>query len=182
MIKFFKKMWVLLLCYINYYGVMYRGVFDVTCVGSDGKIKWKTRAENGVTDAGLVDILEQFFRTGTDRQPWYIGLVGTTGYTSGFVAGDTSGSHGGWVEDQTYSNSTRVAWGPVAAAAGAISNTTPAAFLINGTATIKGMFLSTLSTKGGTTGILWATALFSGGDQSVVNGDTLNVTYTVGAS
>ena len=48
--------------------------------------------------------------------------------------------------------------------------------------TIKGLFLCSDNTKGGTTGTLFATAAFTGGNQTVNNGDTLKVTYTVSAT
>jgi hypothetical protein len=44
---------------------------------------------------------------------------------------------------------------------------------------VGGAFLTSDNTKGGTTGTLFSAADFSApGDRSVVNGDTLNVTYT----
>jgi hypothetical protein len=96
------------------------------------------------------------------------------------AAGDTSASHAGWTESTAYSNGTRPApsWG--AAAAGSKASTATA-YNINGTDTIKGAFLITNSTKGGSTGVLYSAGLFSGGDRAVVNGDTLNVTYTASA-
>jgi hypothetical protein len=166
-------------------GPKYKGTFNVECRDRFGNLKWVQNISNGVANAGITDLLEQYFRTGTNRHPWYLGLISSSGY-SALAAGDTAASHAGWTESSAYSNANRVAWGPAAAAAvlsvGTISNTTPAAFNINGTVTIKGVFLINENTKGGTTGILWATALFSGGDQAVVNGDTLNVTYTISAS
>ena len=47
---------------------------------------------------------------------------------------------------------------------------------MTGTAVIKGVFLNSDAT--GTAGTLWATAAFAS-TVSVVNGDTLKVTYTV---
>jgi hypothetical protein len=48
--------------------------------------------------------------------------------------------------------------------------------------TVKGLFLISDSTKGGTTGTLFSTAAFTGGTQAVNSGDTLKVTYTVAAT
>jgi hypothetical protein len=110
---------------------------------------------------------------------WYIGLISSTSYTTGPAVGDTASSHGGWTEDVTYSNSTRVAatFGN-AASGGSKATSTPSSFNINGTATIKGCFLISNSTKSGTTGTLYSDGLFTGGDKGVASGDTLNVTYT----
>jgi len=56
-------------------------------------------------------------------------------------------------------------------------------FSINATTTVGGAFLTSDNTKGGTTGTLFSAADFqSPGDRSVVNGDTLNVTYTFSLS
>ena len=49
---------------------------------------------------------------------------------------------------------------------------------INATDTIKGCFLISVSTKSGTTGVLYSAGLFTGGDQPVVSGNTLTVSYT----
>jgi hypothetical protein len=61
-----------------------------------------------------------------------------------------------------------------------VTNTaSPAVFNINGSATVGGAFLTSNDTKGGTTGTLFSAADFgSPGDRSVVNSDTLSVTYT----
>ena len=49
---------------------------------------------------------------------------------------------------------------------------------MNASTTIKGCFLVSNSTKGGTTGTLYSAGLFTGGDQPVVSGNTLTVSYT----
>jgi hypothetical protein len=77
-----------------------------------------------------------------------------------------------------YSNATRPtpSWN---AASGTARSTTATAFNINGTGgTIAGAFLTSNSTKSGTTGILYSAGNFTGGDKTVASGDTLNVTYT----
>jgi hypothetical protein len=79
-----------------------------------------------------------------------------------------------------YSNSTRVAVSWNAASSGSKASTT-CTFNINGSDTIKGAFLTTGSAKSGTTGTLYSAGLFSGGDQAVSNGGTLNITYTASA-
>jgi hypothetical protein len=61
----------------------------------------------------------------------------------------------------------------------ATNSASPAVYSINGSTTVGGAFLTSNNTKGGTTGILFSAADFqSPGDRSVVNGDTLTVTYT----
>ena len=92
--------------------------------------------------------------------------------------GDTSASHGGWTEDQSYSQGTRPAPSFAAASGGSKSTSVAVAFSINAGVTIKGCFLISNSTKGGTTGVLFSAGLFSGGDKILGNGDTLNVSYT----
>ena len=53
-----------------------------------------------------------------------------------------------------------------------------AVFSINGTTTVGGAFLTSDNTKGGTAGTLFSAADFqSPGDRSVVDDDTINVTY-----
>jgi len=70
-----------------------------------------------------------------------------------------------------------------AARAGSIDNSgSPAAFSINATATIAGMFMVTNSTKSGTSGTLYSEGNFTQGNRSVVSGDTLNCTATETAS
>lgn len=157
------------------------GQYRVECFGADGNLKWSDTIENLVTTAGKNDLLDKYLAGSAYTAAWYMGLISSTSYTTGAAAGDTSASHGGWTEDQNYSAGTRPAPSFSSASAGSKATSAAVAFSINATTTIKGCFLITNSTKGGTTGTLYSAGLFSGGDKAVANGDTLNVSYTASA-
>lgn len=147
----------------------------------DGKHIDTFVAPNDITNEGKNTLFEIMFHDGTQiaSSSWFLGLVSNSGF-SAYAAGDTMASHAGWTEFTGYSQSTRVAWGPGAAASQSITNASPATFDINASGTVKGVFVTSNSTKGGTTGKLWATASFSA-DVPVSNGDQLRATYTVSA-
>jgi hypothetical protein len=149
----------------------------VQCFDKDGNLKWEEEVFNGIVDEGIHYLLDAGFNGGTQDTTHYVGLVDNSGFTA-FDNADTMSSHSGWSENTSYDESTRVAWNPDAAASRAVTNSTTVDFTMNATATIKGIFVSSDSTKSGTTGTLWATAAFSS-NASVVSGDVLKVTYTV---
>lgn len=158
------------------------GVFTIQCFDKDGNLKWEAANKNLVVNVGLQDMNTKYF-TGTGyTATWYIGLYGAAS-SNNPAAGDTAASHAGWTEVTDYSQSTRPActFGTATTAdPSVISNSaSPAVFSINATVTVGGAFLISNNTKGGTTGILFSAADFAApGDRSVVNGDTVNVTYT----
>jgi len=158
-----------------------KGKFVVEHFDKDGNLKNKYEINNDITNEGKNTIFDVMFSDGTQiaASSWFIGLISNSGF-SALAAPDTMASHAGWTEFVGYTQATRVAWGPGEPAAQSISNATPATFDINATGTVKGPFIVSQSTKGGTTGKLWATALFSA-DVPVANGDQLKVTYTVAA-
>lgn len=147
----------------------------------NGKLLGKYKLKNGITNVGKDKILDDMFNDGsqTANNSWFVALVDLSGFTA-LAAADTMSSHSGWNEFTTYTEANRVAWGSGAASSQSTSNSSPATFNITGTATVKGVFITTNNVKGGTTGTLWATALFSS-DVPVSNGDQLKVTYTVSA-
>lgn len=153
------------------------GRYHVECIGADGQVKWRDQFDNLVTTVGKNDMLDKHLAGSAYTAAWYLGLISSTGY-SAINAADTASSHAGWTESTAYSDSTRIAASWASASSGSKALSSAAAFAINGTATIKGAFLISNSTKGGTTGILFSAGLFSGGDRSVVDGDTLNVSYS----
>lgn len=155
------------------------GRYRVECVGADGTVKWVDHFDNLVTTVGKNFLLDTVLAGSTYTAAWYLGLIDSSGYTA-VAAGDTASSHSGWTESTAYSNGTRPApsWGSASSGSKA---STATAFNINATATIKGAFLISNSTKSGTTGTLYSAGLFSGGDRAVASGDTLNVTYTASA-
>lgn len=136
---------------------------------------------NDITNEGKNTIFDVMFSdlTQVAAASWYIGLISLSGY-SALAAADVMSSHAGWTEFTTYSQANRVAWGPGNPASQSITNGTPATFDITGSGTVKGIFVTSQNTKGGTTGYLWSTALFSA-DVPVVNADQLKITYTINA-
>jgi hypothetical protein len=158
------------------------GVFTIQCRDKDGLLKWEASKHNLVVNVGLKDMNDRYFTGSAYTAAWYIGLYGA-GASNTPAAGDTMSSHAGWTEVTAYSQATRPA-ATFAAATTAdpsvITNSaSPAVYSINGTTTVGGAFLTSNSTKGGTTGTLFSAADFAApGDRSVVSGDTLTVTYT----
>lgn len=115
---------------------------------------------NGIVTEALNDLLGIMFRGETQLSTWYLGLIDDDDFDE-LDADDSMSSHAGWVESTLYSESTRRAWDPEAAAGGILTNATAREFTITDEVTLKGLFVTSNSTKGGTTGTLWATGLYS---------------------
>lgn len=158
-----------------------RGIFEVEAFDKFGKSKWKHKFPNGITNEGLNTLLNVFFVADTQLTTWYIGLISATSY-SALAAGDTMASHGGWTEAIAYSGSTRPQWTAGTSSSKSTTNSSTVDFAINADGTVlKGVFITSNSSKSGTSGKLWSTGLF-GSDQTLNNGDTLKINYTVNVS
>lgn len=158
-----------------------KGRFHCEILDVDGKTvldQWD--CENGITTAGLNDLLNVYFGAGTQKTVWYVGLIDNAGFSS-LAAGDTPSSHSGWTESTAYSESVRQTWTLGSASAGVVTNATSMTFTMNATTTINGIFIISVSTKGGTTGTLWSTGSFSS-TKSLVSGQALKVTYSLTAA
>jgi hypothetical protein len=158
------------------------GVYRVECHDKDGNLKWEAQSKNLVVNVGLQYMAGSALTSVSQITTWYLGLYGA-GASNTPAAGDTMASHAGWTEVTAYSNANRVTATFVTATTAnpsvVTNSASPAVFNINGTATVGGAFLTSENTKGGTTGTLFSAADFgSPGDRSVVNSDTLSVTYT----
>lgn len=154
-----------------------KGKYTIEHFDKNGKLLGKYEVPNGIVDEGLNHILETEFHSGTQITAWYIGLIDNAGF-SALDNADVMSSHAGWAESTAYSEATRPAWTAGTAASRAITNASTVNFSINATATIKGIFIASDSTKSGTTGTLWSTAAF-GSTVSVGSGDVLKVTYSL---
>jgi hypothetical protein len=154
------------------------GVFHVECIGADGELKWTDTFHNLVVNEGLQDMNAKYFTGSGYTAAWYLGLVTGPGSGTTYAAGNTLASHAGWTENTAYTgNRKAVTFGvPTTANPSVATNSaSPSVFVMNGSATIAGAFLCTVST--GSSGILFSANDFSGGDKTVASGDTLNVTY-----
>jgi len=166
-------------------GAVGGGTFIFEARDKDGNIKWTAEAKNLTTNQGRQDMNTKYFTGTTYTAAWFIGLVNNSP-TPSYSVSDTMASHAGWVETTDYSGSNRATanFGTATTAdPSVIANTvasggTVASFSITGTVTIDGAFLSATQDNSTNTGVLFSVAAFEApGDRSVVNGDTLNVTY-----
>lgn len=147
--------------------------------------KWREDKENTVTTGGKNDLLDKYLGGSAYTAAWFCGLISSVSYTA-INAADTMASHAGWLEAgatnaPAYSQSTRVALAFSAASAGSKATSSASSFTFTASGTIKGMFGCSVSTKDGTTGILYNAVLFTGGDRAVVNTDVVNVSVTYSA-
>lgn len=152
------------------------GKWSVECFDQDGNLKWRDEFKNLVTNEGLNHLLDVTLSAATQNTTWYVGL---TDGTPTAAAGDTMSSHAGWTEVTAYSEGVRQTWTDGGVSGQSVDNSaSKASYSINGTTTVGGAFLTSNSTKSGTTGVLYAVGAFSGGDKSLGSGDTLQVTAT----
>jgi hypothetical protein len=165
------------------------GTYTAECYGPDGELKWRDTIDNVVCTEGKNLAFDTFLAGSayTVTGP-YMGLISSVSYTA--VAATDVGSQidgtNGWKEAggtnaPTYTGVRKTcAWS--AASAGAKALSSALAFAITGTGTIKGSFVlfgsAAVTTKDNAAGTLWSAGLFTGGDKTVANGDTVNVSYS----
>ena len=163
------------------------GEFSVKCFDPKGILKWEEEIKNVVTTVGKNYALDLYLaNTGTFAGP-FMGLISSTSWT-GVSGSDTMSSHSGWLESGNANTPTYTAprktclWSVAAAGSKALS--AALSFAITGAGTVKGCFIGVgvgaVSTIDNTSGILYSAGVFSGGDKTVGNGDTLQVSYTAG--
>ena len=155
------------------------GVYHVECV-RDGKVIWTEACPNVVTDQGKNAILDKFLGLGAAYAAIAMGLHTAVGNAS-----STYGTPTPQAESTAYSNATRPVPSFSAASAGSKATSAAVAFNINGSATITGCFIAIgaagVTTKSDTaaSAVLLSSGTFSSGSRAVINGDTLNVTYSL---
>lgn len=145
------------------------------------ELKWTDVTVNTVTTVGKNDLLDKYFAGSAYTATWFCGVISSVSYTA-IAAGDTMASHSGWTEAggtnaPTYTGN-RPALAFAAASGGSKATSSASSFTFTGAGTIKGMFGNTITTKDGTTGVLYNAVLFTGGDRVVVNTDVVNVSVT----
>jgi len=142
---------------------------------------WVQEFDNLVVNAGLDDSLDKHLKGSSYTAAWYVGL---TDGTPTPAAGDTMGSHAGWVEVTDYDEGVRQTLTLGSVSGQSVDNTaSKAAFTIDSNnTTIGGAFITTVNTKGGSTGILYGVGAFTAGDKTLDDDDTLNVTATFTAA
>lgn len=132
---------------------------------------------NLVPTEGLNYLLESGLRGGSALNAWYIGMF-EGNYTP--VAGVTAATFPAAATECTaYDEGNRVAWASAAAVGGIVTNSaSKAVFTMNATKSVYGVVMSSVPTKGGTTGVLVSVARFSA-KKDVVATDELKVTSSI---
>lgn len=152
-------------------------LYTFECRDKHGNLKWVDTIENLVVNTGLDDMLSKYYKGSSYTAAHYMGL---TDGTPTVDPADTMASHAGWVEVTAYDEAVRqtITWGSVASQS--VSNSaSKAVFTISSdSTTIGGGFVTTNSTKGGSTGTLVGAGAFTAGDKSLDDGDALSVTVT----
>lgn len=114
--------------------------------------------------------------------PWqqlYIGLIDAAGFVSLAISDSAAGinTSNGWDESTSYSETGRQPLIVAPATGGTSTNAASlAAFTMVGTGTIKGAFIISDNTKGGTVGRIFNEFSFSGGNVAFTDGQVISVT------
>lgn len=141
-----------------------------------GKVLWEEKFHNQVMTASINDMLSVTFDAGTQKSAWYIAPINASP-TPSISSGDTAGSHAGWAEATTYSESTRQAYSPTVSNKVMTNASSAATITANGSVTVYGAFLISDNTKSGTSGILHSAGAFTGGSQVLASTQTLDLVY-----
>lgn len=156
-----------------------RGYFHIEHI-RDGKVIWTDDFPNVVTTQGRNAMLDKFLDLGAAYAAIAMGLHTTVGNAASTYAAPSP-----QVESVVYSNANRPTPAFSAASAGVKSTSSAVVFNINGSATITGCFVALgaagVTTKSDTaaSAILLSSGTFTAGSRAVINGDTLNVSYSL---
>jgi len=147
--------------------------YEVSCMDSNGNVKWHETVKNTVVTEGMNDLLNKYFKGSSYTAAWFLGLKAA----GSIAAANTLASHAAWAESNPYSgNRPAITFGTTSAA----SNTaTTVNITCNAAATVAGAFIA--SVNSGTSGVLYSAVDF-GAARTVADGDTLAVTPTVDVS
>ena len=146
----------------------------------DGRIIEEFDDANLVVNEGLNALNDIMFHGSAQITQWYLGVfeANYTPVNTNTAANIASSA----TECTAYASATRPTYDEAASASQVTTNAASrASFVFNATKTIYGGFLISSSTKGGTSGTLFAAAQFSS-SKSVVNGDELLLTYAFTSS
>lgn len=155
-----------------------KNIYHLAAFDPDGNLKWEETIENVVTDAGLNNLLDEFFKGSSYTAAWYVLL---TDGTPTVAAANTLASHAGWVEVTDYAGDRKALTLGTVASKSVDNSASKATFVIDADDTvIGGAGLASVAT--GTSGVLYSVAAFTAADKQLDDGDTLNVTVTVTAA
>ena len=172
---------------------MSQGKFIFEVLRPDGSVRLRGETTNHRTLVGVEQLLGAFPQIGSYALTTnvYVSLISDTNFTAVSVS-DTMSSHAGWQEEQSYSEANRVQWNSVATVTttteteedgtvvgvATATNSSYLTFTASATISVRGFFVMLGSnTKGGTTGVLFATSLFDAGALSFYTGETVKVYY-----
>ena len=154
------------------------GTYHAVCYDANGQVKWEAPIENLVVTVGKNLTLDTILGNSAAGAV-VMGLKGT----GTALAADTQASHGSWLEvggtnAPAYSGN-RPTPSFSAASAGSKATSSAVSFSITSTGNVFGCFINIggSATKDSTTGTLFSAGDFSS-SKSVINGDTIAVTYT----
>lgn len=160
-----------------------RGYVTMIVREDDGSIALDERRQkkiwnfrNAATTEGLNYLLGVGFNSVSQLTNWYFALINGSDFSAVSIA-DTMASHTGWAENVAYSQSNRPSWTVGTIANGSAPTGTAATYTINSATSVRGIAIVSDSTKSGTSGTLWATAI-EGSNRNLANGQSLQVFYT----
>lgn len=168
------------------------GTYTVECIAPDGTIRWTDTIVNTVMTEGknlaLDTILAGSSYTVTGP---FMGLISATSFTA-IAAADTAAQingTNGWKEagstnNPVYSGTRKTAvYNSASGGSKALSAALSFAITSTGPDVCKGAFIvygsGAVSTINNTSGRLLSAGLFTGGDKTVSNGDTLNISWSL---
>ena len=144
-------------------------------------VLWTDYIENLVVNAGLDDSLDKHLKGSGYTAAWYVGLADGT---PTFAAGDAQAGHAGWVEVTDFDEAVRQTLTLGSVSSQSVDNTaSKAVFTIDSDdTTIGGAFVTTTNTRGGSVDTLYGGGVFTAGDKTLDDDDTLTVTVTCTAA
>lgn len=160
------------------------GSWAVQCLDSDGYIKWGEYVHNIVVDEFLTATLNYSFLGVTQFSNWYILLIGSNDSPGALWTYATMGTD--FTEFTAYDETARVVWNALTVTDKQLTNSSnPAVFTASTgvSSTIYGAALVNYNTKGDSayaSGLMVCATAF-GTSRPFAEGETLKVTYTIGA-